>query len=547
MALFATILTLPLFFAADFPPFEENKINYLISKNKLDDVLTCFGDKKNSSIPPNLLQPLCYKILENSVRSDDKSEVILALYGIQCSLDDNAFYLLEEAIRSPTPEIQLTAVQVAGTFNSSASYHLLKEALTSNWLIIRLEALSLIASHKQLEHHLEAELSKVDPEVRSFFPELLALDGSEQSRKTLQRLAHDSDFEVRLQAIRALSRSMPEELYKQAKYFSHELHPACQEALVDAFLSSRDDKVSAIASQLSTSSFTRLIEAFHKSNDSFIEEEAKKDNLYAIRLLGKLKSSKASHKTLLYEKIGKQDLQVAANAAVALLELKDPYCLKMIPQLLVKDAKGLHIQTISSPGKVLEIIKVVPSCHEQFKNQPWMWSICQEVRSELLTLALELPEDEFLELARFLFETEQNELILQLTRLLSNLRSEKAIELLQEESNHLGSPFIRTAANIVLFRMGQYESSENALYDWISKSSTHSVMQLEPLLPWNLRNEKSRYNLTSEERSNLLVDAYDATAKSHKDKTVKALLQALQKGNPKNRPLIAGLLLQASN
>ncbi|HXF28586.1 MAG TPA: hypothetical protein VN457_01935, partial [Chlamydiales bacterium] len=253
MALFATILTLPLLFAADIP-FDENKLQYLISKNRFDEVLIAFLEEKKQPLSSHALHTLCYKILENGIQAKDTSEVILALYGIQCSLDDSTFHLLETAIHSPVPEIQLTAVQVAGTFNNAHSHRLLEDALASNWLIIRLEALSLLASQQQLEGHLEAEISKVEPEVRPFFPELLAIDGSEESRKLLKKLSHDSDPQVRLEAIRSLLKASPDDFYSQAKYFSHELHPAIQELLVDAFLSSRDDAILKLASPLSTTS-----------------------------------------------------------------------------------------------------------------------------------------------------------------------------------------------------------------------------------------------------------------------------------------------------
>jgi len=157
---------------------------------------------------------------------------------------------------------------------------------------------------------------------------------------------------------------------------------------------------------------------------------------------------------------------------------------------------------------------------------------------------VELPHDAFLNIARAIFSHQQKELVPLLVRLLENERSEEAILLLRAESERLGSPLIRAYCQLALFRLNEEGPYEKNLFEWIEKNRGNEL-EVRPLLPRKVRSDKSPYTLTLEERSELLVEAFEALAESKKEEALSALLDAIAKGSPHNRCLLAGLLLRA--
>jgi hypothetical protein len=73
------------------------------------------------------------------------------------------------------------------------------------------------------------------------------------------------------------------------------------------------------------------------------------------------------------------------------------------------------------------------------------------------------------------------------------------------------------------------------------------MIRFRPVLPSSNRIEeiKNSYEFTPEENSRLLIECYEAFASKHDNKGIDILLEALRNGHPKNRPVLAGLLIQA--
>ena len=53
------------------------------------------------------------------------------------------------------------------------------------------------------------------------------------------------------------------------------------------------------------------------------------------------------------------------------------------------------------------------------------------------------------------------------------------------------------------------------------------------------------FDLTPEENSRLLIEAYQAFAERNDERSIDTLIEVIKEGNPKNRPALAGLLLRA--
>lgn len=294
--------------------------------------------------------------------------------------------------------------------------------------------------------------------------------------------------------------------------------------------------------------FPRLSSAFalYEMGDenarAIIEEEAKKDNLYAICLLGKMNTG--TH--LLIEKVKSQDAQVRLNATIALLDQKNSHALVGLFDIFIQRANDLAFQSIPSPGATLLSYKATPSALQNLKNTPFLFEVSLRQREEILVKTLELPEDDFIEAAHMIFSCGQHDLIPLLVRLLENQRSPIGIQLLKEQSERLGSPFIRAYCNLALFRLNEKGSYETKVLEWVKKNETHNLIEMRPILPWKIRAEKNPYSLTLEEQSRLLVESFETLALSHREEAISALLDAIKNGNEHNRYLLAGLLIRAA-
>jgi hypothetical protein len=73
------------------------------------------------------------------------------------------------------------------------------------------------------------------------------------------------------------------------------------------------------------------------------------------------------------------------------------------------------------------------------------------------------------------------------------------------------------------------------------------MIRFRPMLPWNVRlKEKSTpFDLTPEEHSRLLIEAYQSLALEHDENSIDIILDGLKNGHLKNRAVLAGLLVQA--
>jgi len=497
---------------------------------------------KSSSRPSYKQTPAPLAILKEALESRSSSEQILALHAIHVSMSDEAYHLLDATSFKNEPEVELTKVQVLSSIRTEEASELLQVELRSDMMLIRLEALYALAErkHPSCYQHLEAEFTKIDPDFLYIFPELFAIEGSPASKRFLKALLRHTDPQVRLGAVQALYQRFPDELTDEIKYLRHDPYPAIQEVVLQASLNIGHDDLKAPIEQLAKSCPNGpLLVAIQHNDQKYIEEQARFDNLFAI--------NSALSSTLLYEKMQSSDLQVSLNATVALLEKRDPRCLENARLLFFPDSRDLYFETIASPGKILTAYKVAPSASQIFKRVPGLYEKDLSIRWDWLTKALELPENDFLRIAELIFKTEQNELVPLLVRLLENLRSERAIALLKQESEHFGSPFIRAACNLSLFRLQVPGPYYERLLEWVQRFNAHDLLKPRQILPWNMKTEKERYNLSFEETSNLLVDSYDALAESHKQEAIQALQEAIVSGNPHNKPLLAGLLLKADS
>jgi HEAT repeat protein len=273
-----------------------------------------------------------------------------------------------------------------------------------------------------------------------------------------------------------------------------------------------------------------------------IFEKAKEKNTFAITMLGDITGSEETLLSILQD----ENLSIRFNAALSLLKRKDPRVVPYLREFLIKDSRDLGFQPQTSLGNSLKTWKVISSMQQHAKESYYdLLALGLSVREHILRDALELPEEAFIKVARLALDTKQNELIPLLVSLLENIRTPAAIDLLKTKSQTAGAPLIRAYCNLALFRLKEIGPYEENVKKWVLSNQSKEIIQFRPSLPWAARLSESNFDLTPEESSSLLIESYQVLAEKHDEKSIEFLLSALEEGENKNIPVLAGILLRA--
>jgi HEAT repeat protein len=273
-----------------------------------------------------------------------------------------------------------------------------------------------------------------------------------------------------------------------------------------------------------------------------VEMFAKQNELFAIYMLGEMEGSE----DLLAELATSQNIQTRFNAGLALLERQDKRALPVLIELFIKDARDLALTQTTSAGKSLAAWKVVPSAKQNFDENPIAHELSLDIKEALLDKIIDLPENEFFQLADLILSSRQNDLAPIIVDLLKNLQTPEAIALLKKYQQAVGSPLIRNYCNLALFELKEPGPYRDNLREWVTKQQEQELIRFRPFIPWEMRHDDSPYELTPEDTSRLLIEAFEAFAQLQNDTGIDVLLEAMVNGNPKNKYALVGLLMRAA-
>lgn len=533
---------------------KKSKILHAIHTGKfdkaIDDLLAKQDD--NDFYQTDLLEDLSLALIHQGLKSREKKDQILALYGLGLSQSEKGVILLSSVLDSPDPELQLTALHVLSSFHTEEATRLIEKALRSDYVFIRLEAAYILTMRKTQSAYaqLEALFAKVEPELRPHFPYLFALEGSYPSLQMLRKLLSDSDLKVRSEAIFACTETHREDFLRDIKQFSYDPSPQIEETFSYAMGSFRERSANADLERISRKNTSAALSAAYalylngkESSVSVIVDQAKQDNPFALHLLGKVREEKNS---LLFEKMRSSDAEVRVNATLALLERKDPLSLQGLPFILIDTPKDVAVLKMFSEGRTLSYYKCFTSAMENLQRNAYAFELSLRLREDILEKTLALSNEAFLDLAHLVFQAQQHDLIPMLVNLLENMRIDQADALLQEQSERLGDPFIRTYATLALFRMHKKGPYRERLLEFLKKHEKADLFEARPSLTFELALKTEEHSITLQERSRLLVETFEAFATEQSEDGLKTLLLAIKNGNAHNRYVLAGLLLRSS-
>jgi|GEM_PF-4592201 len=517
---------------------ENVRTYFLIEQNKIDDAIATILEAPHDRLI--CVEPLAIKILQNSIASGQGSDALMALQAIPLCRHEAGLALIEEALSSDMVEIQLAAVVALKAYDSSSTASLLKSALHSDSLLVRLEALYELASigDEDAFAQIESLFLKVEPEFRPLFVELFAVDHSPQSIHYLNDLVYDSNADVACSAIICLAKLNQFELCHNIKRLTFNPSRAIQEASAFAISTLQDkETLEFLRPLLKCGNPGQLYAAKTLLQANLIEDQARKDNLFAISFLGGCSGGEK----VLIEKLNSESFCIRLNAAMSLLQKRNSACVPVLAEFLIP-LPGYHFLPVQSPGKSLSYIKVCPKA----KNlNRFFDEISLQLRQEALVKALELESSSFLELTEALLKTEQLDLVNLTVRLLENQNSESAKLLLEKHAQHLGNPFIRIACQAALYRLHDGPDFEESLSLWIKQTGQTALFGPRPLIPWMMQPEKKPIEENLHWQAMLFVEVAESLAQSKKEKAIISLLETLKVSSSQNKPLIAALLLRA--
>ncbi len=509
--------------------------------------------KENQAHDFKILEEIAHILLSQGAASTDEECQLLSMYGAGIAQTKEEIELYDLGISSRNPMTQMATIQFLRLVGDDRAEELLLKAFSSPFLIVRMEAAYALALRKSPVSTgiIESLMQRLPPPFRIYFPELFAMIGSQDAIGIMKRLVGDHQLAVRLSTILAAARFGRDDFLTTIRAgLTHKDNSELETCSTAAgFLKDSYSLPALKKLALSSSANVRLaacrslsLLGEHSYRETIIECARKKDPM-AILLLGNIPNTEP----LLISLLKDYHFFIRVNAALSLLEKRDPACTATLIQMLLKDSRDLGFQPMSSQGNTLISWKVIPSSTQYAKKTNRdIPSITLSLRESILKQALELPQESFLKIAQAIFFHKQNDLIPLLVHLLENLNSPEAIALLQEESRHVGTPFIRTYCHLALYRLKAEGPHAEMLFKWIENKKGHELIRFRPLLPWTERQGTSTpYLLTPEETSQLLIEGFQTIADSHDIDGIRILVNAIGTGNSKNKYALAGLLLKA--
>lgn len=544
--LFCLFLT-PLF--GEMSEQQRGQIRFLAHQGRITEALELY--KRCATEDYDLLRDLCFGIIEQGANSSDPKQNVMAIFGAGAAASPRFTFILEQGLRSEVPEVQLAALSFAGRLYDPSVDHLIDIALSSPFLVTRLEATYLLAKRQEerVLGHLDAIWVKVPPLLHPLLTQVYATIDTPLSSTKLRRFLSHPNKDVRIATILQAAKGQRDELLPQIRMHLASPEPDCQEACVLACSRLRDsssiEKIRSLSHASSASLRLTSLRALYGLGEKAAEREirnlAAMGDLDAIFLLGSLPECKSQD--LLDTLTSHPDRDVRLNAVCSLLQLRDSKALKGLDEFLFEGTEDLGFMQVPSAGRGVKHWQALPSAEQQLKLRPTLKASTRNLRSKLLTASLELPEKEFLTIAKRVFMREEKELIPLLISCLANHKSADTLQLLQEQEQQTGSPFTRLACALTLYRMGEKGPHLDTIRRWIAKERKELFLEFEEPPP--IRQWRNGFTLLPKERSMLLLEAFETLASSQSKEAVEILVDAIAYGHPLSRAALAGLLTLA--
>ena len=468
-------------------PPNENQILYLMQARQTQRAITQYQSlaKSQGKHSFDLLEQMAQIVLIQGAGSKKPEEQLLSIYGADIAGYTGATEIYEIAMKSREPQAQMAAIQFVGKMQDDRAEEVLRNAFSSDFFIIRMEAAYQLAQRKSpvALGLIESLMYKLPREFWVYFPELYAMLGTSDATYTLKRLVQDGWVHIRLASYLAAARFGRDDFLGTIRSGLTHLNEGEQEAAAAALGWLHDShSIEALESRMkSQNPHIRLAAALalvHLGKQEYrtvVFEAARAKNPFAIFALGQINESE----DLLARMIFDSDRQVKINASLALLERRDLRSLVPLEEILFPDERDLGYHPGYSPGHSMLAWKVVPSATAYSKTTHRdVVSITRSLREQVLTKVLALGDDPFLKVAKRLLSGRERALIPLVIAMLENMATPEAIALLKAHSRSVGAPFVRAYCALALYRMKVPGPYEKLVIDWVKEHQNTELIRV---------------------------------------------------------------------
>ncbi|MFZ4099854.1 MAG: HEAT repeat domain-containing protein [Chlamydiia bacterium] len=505
----------------------------------------CEEGVESGSLDLRELEQLGVLLLQQGLKGSQE-EQLLTLIGAGIAQNLAVRSILEEACSSGHPMVQLHALTALASDGDDEIDPFLIRAMGSPWIPVRLTAAHLLASKRSpaVIEQVEAMYYKLPHEVRPYLAPLLAQVNTSEAITLLIRLAQDQRAMVRIAAVHSLAQAHRDDEALRILAMMQQDQGAEAEACAYALGHLHDTRALPHLHRLLNSGELTTRIAAAQALWSFGDEEALKALLweargghpFAVMALDHIKEGIP----VLVDLLDDPRRFVQINAALALLQHRDRRALPVIEHWLTSDPHVMPLVPAHSPGGALQAYGSRSLTEEEFP-------VALMIRQRVLSQCIELPEEDFLRLAARLYAEQSIELIPLLTRLLENLQTPAALELLHQERQRTGGPLSRAYATLALYRLNEPGPWEESLMRWLEEHHKTELIQLQPEAPWDPENlDAARYSLSTQQTSQLFIETLEALAQHPSGRGRGLILRVIRQGHPRNRFVLAGILMRMS-
>lgn len=551
-----TIYVLLLFFVfcgATFPQEESSRILYLMHHQKCKEALGhyCNITQATKEHDFSLLQEAALAMLREGAKEEDTQVQLMCLLASSICREPSLHFIHRRALTSQEPQLQIASLSILSQMMDEDADELLLSALSSPFLIIRLEALFHLAKRGRIDifEKVQSLFAKSPPIARPLFAQIFSHIDSPQADRFMKQLLLDADVEVRVEMLKQVSEKKLDQFLPQVTHLAMQSHISQQEAALIALFhigGSESETIfqaakTSIHHEVSLAALIGLYRLGHKEVLFAIKERAQKGDLFAIRSLGELHDQEALPllRTLATEG---SSIDIKLNAIIALMQLKDEVSFSLILPFLFKDASDIGFHTQLSSGRSFKAYRVVPSATQNEKLYPNLANESHALRQALLLELLEMNEQKFIFIAKQILEGRYKELIPITVQLLENIHSEEVIALLEKYSLCSPSPLVRGFCSLALYRLDPTGQNSKKLVEWVKSQKDFTIIQVKQKEVTSI----SSYTLTYEETSQLFLESLEAIAMQRSFDSIEVLLHLIAYGNEKNRYALAGLLMKTT-
>ncbi len=547
------LLSLPLASADDLP----HRILFLAHRGNHEEALNLYTQKRTETGTHDfrLLRELAIGILEQGANSQDADVQKAVLFAAGVSMDERTLPIIIRGIQSGDPNLQLFCLNILSNQHHEDAYAAVRKTMRAGGHpILRLIATFVLAQQKDPQALTQAEAFyyQFPEEAHVLFPQVFAQFHTKDATKYLRKLLNHPKEEVRIEAILNVVKGSHEELVGQLRMLA--AHPQINQLETAAYALGefKDEKsvprLKAIANlrhnSTALAAMIALYEIGLKEYHQPVVQMAEEGNLFAINTLGKMPEGKSS----LIRLLNSPNQDIRLNAAISLLELRDPAGMPIFSTLLIRDQRDLGFDEISSAGRSQTCWRIIPSISAQ-PEASLLEEISLSFKEALLAQTLDLPEEHFLALSEKIVQSRENPLVPAMIELLVNHQSNAGIEFLKKYREKAGAPLIRTYCNLALYKLQEEGPYRDLLFGWIKDHFNDSI-DFRILKPFEgvpqFDDMESKYKINPDESSRLFIEILEAFNQYKDPDGIDLIVELLRQSPPKKRYPLAGILLHVT-